>query len=146
MAATFLRLNGPARPNKRIGFIHSSGVDSDEGEVVARLESLAAVVEPVMAAHSLTIGRLTDAHGTGNKLPVLDTIKIFSHEIAQICDMTHSAVFRTTLETLVEEFNDLAARRWTGGGLWGRGERLGGRSKGDEELPLTLAFEDLSTA
>jgi len=154
------------QPNSRVVFIKPLA-GPDHALAQDFLERIAAISQPIMKAHHLSIMTLEEheanaefvgrnfnageviqlvlkAPFTGRWLPFRSVQMVMMHELAHCVQMNHSGAFWKVRNTFAEELRVLWGRGYSGDGFWSRGKTvLSGeyeRSAGLEEevMPRSL--------
>lgn len=147
MPLGFERLNERRkRPNELINFIKPLP-SPDEDLARDFLERVAAVCYPVMKANHIAVMALEEhepnrefvgrnfnageviqlvlkAPFTGQWLPFRHVQMVMMHELAHCKQMNHSRAFWKVRDQYAGELRELWAKRYTGEGLWGRGQTV----------------------
>jgi hypothetical protein len=134
------------QPNDRITFIKPLK-GPDEAFAQDFLERIAAICNPIMKKHSLSIMSLEEyepnrefvgrnfnageviqlvlkAPYTGHWLPFRYVQMVMMHELAHCKQMNHSKAFWVVRNSYAEELRELWGKGYTGEGLWSRGITL----------------------
>jgi hypothetical protein len=146
-----------AQPNDRITFIKALPGPS-EAHATDFLERIAAICNPIMKSHSLSVTSLEEYEPnpeflgrnfnggeviqlvlksrSGHWLPFQFVQMVMMHELAHCVQMNHSAAFWKVKNLYSDELRGLWAKGYTGEGMWSRGRLLdsGGFVDGGEPV------------
>lgn len=156
MAFGLTRLNERhQRPNALINFIKPLKGTNHEDLSQDFLERIAAIVYPVMRAHTITVMSLEEfppnrefvgrnfnagesiqlvlkSHSTGQWLSFRSVQMVMMHELAHCKQMNHSRAFWAVRNTYADHLRVLWDQSYLGEGVWGRGQTLvSGRFEND---------------
>jgi hypothetical protein len=149
MPLGFERLNERThRPNENINFIKPLATSSEQDQKIAKdfLERIAAQCYPIMKKEYISVMSLeefppnTEFLGrnfnageciqlvlkdkAGRWLSVKFVQMVMMHELAHCKQMNHSRYFWQVRNKLAESMQDLWSKKYTGEGVWGRGQDL----------------------
>lgn len=153
------------RPNALINFIKPlEGPDKELAQDF--LERVAAVVYPVMKAHTISVMSLDEFQAnrefvgrnfnageciqlvlkstTGQWLSFKSVQMVMMHELAHCKQMNHSRQFWAVRNTYADHLRILWSGNYSGEGVWGRGQTLlSGRFTNDNQPDVAPAVENL---